>query len=227
MEFDLIVIGAGPGGYTAAIKAAQLGMKTAIVEKDEALGGTCLKVGCIPSKALLTSTELYYGARRHFGAHGISADGLSMDVGAMMKRKDGVVRKMARGIDFLMNKNGIERVAGLGRIAGPNEVEVTSDAGQQCLKAKRILIATGSRVAGLPFLEFDGETVLSSDDAVALGQAPVSMIVIGAGAIGLELGSVWARLGTAVTVVEFLPRIASTFDEEITQALQNCCRDRG
>ena len=227
MEFDLIVIGAGPGGYTAAIKAAQLGMKTAIVEKDEALGGTCLKVGCIPSKALLTSTELYYGARRHFGAHGISADGLSMDVGAMMKRKDGVVRKMARGIDFLMNKNGVERVAGLGRIAGPNEVEVTSDAGQQCLKAKRILIATGSRVAGLPFLEFDGETVLSSDDAVALGQAPVSMIVIGAGAIGLELGSVWARLGTAVTVVEFLPRIASTFDEEITQALQKLLQRQG
>ena len=202
-------------------------MKTAIVEKDEALGGTCLKVGCIPSKALLTSTELYYGARRHFGAHGISADGLSMDVGAMMKRKDGVVRKMARGIDFLMNKNGIERVAGLGRIAGPNEVEVTSDAGQQCLKAKRILIATGSRVAGLPFLEFDGETVLSSDDAVALGQAPVSMIVIGAGAIGLELGSVWARLGTAVTVVEFLPRIASTFDEDITQALQKLLQRQG
>ena len=227
MEFDLIVIGAGPGGYTAAIKAAQLGMKTAIVEKDETLGGTCLKVGCIPSKTLLTSTELYYGARRHFGAHGISADGLSMDVGAMMKRKDGVVRKMARGIDFLMNKNGIERVAGLGRIAGPNEVEVTSDAGQQCLKAKRILIATGSRVAGLPFLEFDGETVLSSDDAVALGQAPVSMIVIGAGAIGLELGSVWARLGTAVTVVEFLPRIASTFDEEITQALQKLLQRQG
>ena len=227
MEFDLIVIGAGPGGYTAAIKAAQLGMKTAIVEKDEALGGTCLKVGCIPSKALLTSTELYYGARRHFGAHGILADGLSMDVGAMMKRKDGVVRKMARGIDFLMNKNGIERVAGLGRIAGPNEVEVTSDAGQQCLKAKRILIATGSRVAGLPFLEFDGETVLSSDDAVALGQAPVSMIVIGAGAIGLELGSVWARLGTAVTVVEFLPRIASTFDEDITQALQKLLQRQG
>ena len=178
MEFDLIVIGAGPGGYTAAIKAAQLGMKTAIVEKDETLGGTCLKVGCIPSKALLTSTELYYGARRHFGAHGISADGLSMDVGAMMKRKDGVVRKMARGIDFLMNKNGIERVAGLGRIAGPTEVEVTSAAGQQCLKAKRILIATGSRVAGLPFLEFDGEMVLSSDDAVAGGEAAGGVICL-------------------------------------------------
>ena len=227
MEFDLIVIGAGPGGYTAAIKAAQLGMKTAIVEKDETLGGTCLKVGCIPSKALLSSSELFYGARKHFGSHGISADGLSMDVGAMMKRKDGVVRKMARGIDFLMNKNGIERVAGLGRIAGPNEVEVTSDAGQQCLKAKRILIATGSRVAGLPFLEFDGETVLSSDDAVALGQTPESMVVIGAGAIGLELGSVWARLGTAVTVVEVLPRIASTFDEDITQALQKLLQRQG
>ncbi len=227
MEFDLIVIGAGPGGYTAAIKAAQLGMKTAIVEKDKSLGGTCLKVGCIPSKALLTSTELYYGARRHFGAHGISADGLSMDVGAMMKRKDGVVRKMARGIDFLMNKNGIERVVGLGRIAGPNEVEVTNDDGGQKLKANRILIATGSRVAGLPFLEFDGETVLSSDDTVALGQAPESMIVIGAGAIGLELGSVWARLGTAVTVVEFLPRIASTFDEDITQALQKLLQRQG
>ena len=227
MEFDLIVIGAGPGGYTAAIRAAQLGMKTAIVEKGKTLGGTCLNVGCIPSKALLSSSELFYGARKHFGSHGISADGLSMDVGAMMKRKDGVVRKMARGIDFLMNKNGIERVAGLGRIAGPNEVEVTSDAGQQCLKAKRILIATGSRVAGLPFLEFDGETVLSSDDAVALGQAPVSMIVIGAGAIGLELGSVWARLGTAVTVVEFLPRIASTFDEDIAQALQKLLQRQG
>ncbi len=227
MEFDLIVIGAGPGGYTAAIRAAQLGMKTAIVEKGKTLGGTCLNVGCIPSKALLSSSELFYGARKHFGSHGISADGLSMDVGAMMKRKDGVVRKMARGIDFLMNKNGIERVAGLGRIAGPNEVEVTSDAGQQCLKAKRILIATGSRVAGLPFLEFDGETVLSSDDAVALGQAPVSMIVIGAGAIGLELGSVWARLGTAVTVVEFLPRIAATFDEDIAQALQKLLQRQG
>ena len=201
--------------------------KTAIVEKGKTLGGTCLNVGCIPSKALLSSTELFYGARKHFGSHGISADGLSMDVGAMMKRKDGVVRKMARGIDFLMNKNGIERVAGLGRIAGPNEVEVTSDAGQQCLKAKRILIATGSRVAGLPFLEFDGETVLSSDDAVALGQAPVSMIVIGGGAIGLELGSVWARLGTAVTVVELLPRIAATFDEDITQALQTLLQRQG
>ena len=227
MDFDLVVIGAGPGGYTAAIKAAQLGMKTAIVEKDQALGGTCLNVGCIPSKALLSSTELYREAQKHFGSHGISVDGLSMDVGAMMKRKDGVVRKMARGIDYLMNKNGIERVVGLGRIAGPNEVEVTDGKKKQSLKTKRILIATGSSVAGLPFLEIDGETILSSDHAIALGQAPESMVVIGGGAIGLELGSVWARLGTKVTVVEFLPRIAAMFDEDITQALQKLLQKQG
>ena len=227
MEFDLVVIGAGPGGYTAAIRAAQLGMTTVIVEKGKTLGGTCLNVGCIPSKALLSSTELYHEAQKQFAVHGISAEGLSMDVGKMMKRKDGVVRKMSRGVDFLMNKNGIERVVGLGRIAGPDEVEVTGDAGRQRLKAKRILIATGSRVAGLPFLEFDGETVLSSDDAIALGQAPESMAVIGGGAIGLELGSVWARLGTAVTVVELLPRIAATFDDDITQALQKLLQRQG
>ena len=227
MDFDLVVIGAGPGGYTAAIKAAQLGMKTAIVEKDQALGGTCLNVGCIPSKALLSSTELYREAQKHFGSHGISVDGLSMDVGAMMKRKDGVVRKMARGIDYLMNKNGIERVVGLGRIAGPNEVEVTDGKKKQSLKTKRILIATGSSVAGLPFLEIDGETILRSDHAIALGQAPESMVVIGGGAIGLELGSVWARLGTKVTVVEFLPRIAAMFDEDITQALQKLLQKQG
>ena len=227
MEFDLVVIGAGPGGYTAAIRATQLGMTTAIVEKGKTLGGTCLNVGCIPSKALLSSTELYHEAQKQFAVHGISAEGLSMDVGKMMKRKDGVVRKMSRGVDFLMNKNGIERVVGLGRIAGPDEVEVTGDAGRQRLKAKRILIATGSRVAGLPFLEFDGETVLSSDDAIALGQAPESMAVIGGGAIGLELGSVWARLGTAVTVVELLPRIAATFDDDITQALQKLLQRQG
>ena len=199
-NFDLVIIGAGPGGYTAAIKAAQLGLKTAIVEKDKNLGGTCLNVGCIPSKALLSSTELYHEAQKQFGSHGISVDGLSMDVSKMMKRKDRVVRKMARGVDYLMNKNGIERVVGLGRIAGPDEVEVTGDEGQQKLKAKRILIATGSRVAGLPFLEFDGETVLSSDDAVALGQAPKSMVVIGGGAIGGAIigGILGGRRGAAI-----------------------------
>ena len=227
MDFDLVVIGAGPGGYTAAIKAAQLGMKTAIVEKGKNLGGTCLNVGCIPSKALLSSSELYHEAQHGFKSHGIKAEGLSFDVAAMMKRKDGVVRKMARGIDYLMNKNGIEHVIGLGRIVGAGEVEVEQGDSTQTLKTKRILIATGSSVSGLPFLEFDGETVLSSDDAIALGQAPESMIVIGGGAIGLELGSVWARLGSKVTVVEFLPRIAAMFDEDITQALQKLLQKQG
>ena len=220
MEFDLVVIGAGPGGYTAAIKAAQLGMKTAIVEKGKNLGGTCLNVGCIPSKALLSSSELFHEAQHGFKSHGIKAEGVTMDVAAMMKRKNGVVRKMARGIDYLMNKNGIEHVSGSGRIVNAGEVEVTGGKAVRTLKTKRILIATGSSVSGLPFLEFDGETVLSSDHAIALGQAPESMIVIGGGAIGLEIGSVWARLGTKVTVVEFLPRIAAMFDEDITQALQ-------
>ena len=227
MEFDLVVIGAGPGGYTAAIKATQLGMKTAIVEKGKNLGGTCLNVGCIPSKALLSSSELFHEAQHGFKSHGIKAEGVTMDVAAMMKRKDGVVRKMARGIDYLMNKNGIEHVSGFGRIVNAGEVEVTGGEAARALKTKRILIATGSSVSGLPFLEFDGETVLSSDHAIALGQAPESMIVIGGGAIGLELGSVWARLGTKVTVVEFLPRIAAIFDEDITHALQKLLQKQG
>jgi len=227
MEFDLVVIGAGPGGYTAAIKAAQLGMKTAIVEKGKNLGGTCLNVGCIPSKALLSSSELFHEAQHGFKPHGIKAEGVTMDVAAMMKRKDGVVSKMARGIDYLMNKNGIEHVSGSGRIVNAGEVEVTGGEATRTLKTKRILIATGSSVSGLPFLEFDGETVLSSDHAIALGQAPESMLVIGGGAIGLELGSVWARLGTKVTVVEFLTRIAAIFDEDITQALQKLLQKQG
>ena len=222
-----MVIGAGPGGYTAAIKAAQLGMKTAIVEKEKNLGGTCLNVGCIPSKALLSSSELFHEAQHGFKSHGIKAEGVTMDVAAMMKRKDGVVRKMARGIDYLMNKNGIEHVSGFGRIVNAGEVEVTGGEAARTLKTKRILIATGSSVSGLPFLEFDGETVLSSDHAIALGQVPESMIVIGGGAIGLELGSVWARLGTKVTVVEFLPRIAAIFDEDITHALQKLLQKQG
>ena len=227
MEFDLVVIGAGPGGYTAAIKATQLGMKTAIVEKGKNLGGTCLNVGCIPSKALLSSSELFHEAQHGFKSHGIKAEGVTMDVAAMMKRKDGVVSKMARGIDYLMNKNGIEHVSGSGRIVNAGKVEVTGGEATRTLKTKRILIATGSSVSGLPFLEFDGETVLSSDHAIALGQAPESMIVIGGGAIGLELGSVWARLGTKVTVVEFLTRIAAIFDEDITQALQKLLQKQG
>ena len=227
MEFDLIVIGAGPGGYTAAIKAAQLGMKTAIIEKKKNLGGTCLNVGCIPSKALLSSSELYHQAKHQFGVHGINAEGLSVDVATMMKRKDGVIRKMARGIDYLIKKNNIEHFIGTGSIINSSEVEVDQGAQKKRLKTKRILIATGSKVSDLPFLDYDGSTVLSSDNAIALDQAPDSMIVIGGGAIGLELGSVWARLGTKVDVIESLPRIATIFDESVTQPLQELLQKQG
>ena len=227
MEFDLIVIGAGPGGYTAAIKAAQLGMKTAIIEKKKNLGGTCLNVGCIPSKALLSSSELYHQAKHQFGVHGINAEGLSVDVATMMKRKDGVIRKMARGIDYLIKKNNIEHFIGTGSIINSSEVEVDEGAQKKRLKTKRILIATGSKVSDLPFLDYDGSTVLSSDNAIALDQAPDSMIVIGGGAIGLELGSVWARLGTKVDIIESLPRIATIFDESVTQPLQELLQKQG
>lgn len=227
MEFDLIVIGAGPGGYTAAIKAAQLGMKTAIIEKKKNLGGTCLNVGCIPSKALLSSSELYHQAKHQFEVHGINAEGLSVDVATMMKRKDGVIRKMARGIDYLIKKNNIKHFIGTGSIINSSEVEVDEGAQKKRLKTKRILIATGSKVSDLPFLDYDGSTVLSSDNAIALDQAPDSMIVIGGGAIGLELGSVWARLGTKVDIIESLPRIATIFDESVTQPLQELLQKQG
>lgn len=227
MEFDLIIIGAGPGGYTAAIKAAQLGMKTAIIEKDKNLGGTCLNVGCIPSKALLSSSELYHQAKTNFATHGISTEELSLDVMAMMKRKDGVIRKMARGIDYLINKNNIEHFKGIGGIINSSEVEVIQGKEKKRLKSKRILIATGSKVSGLPFLDFDGTTVLNSDHAIALDHAPESMIVVGGGAIGLELGSVWARLGTKVDVIESLPRIAAIFDQDVTQPLQKLLQKQG
>lgn len=227
MEFDLIVIGAGPGGYTAAIKAAQLGIKTAIIEKENNLGGTCLNVGCIPSKALLSSSELYQQAKHHFKNHGIHSEGLSIDVEAMMKRKEGVIRKMARGIDYLIKKNNIEHFSGTGRIINSSEVEVDQGKEKKKLKTKRILIATGSRVSGLPFLDFDGNTVLSSDHAISLNQTPDSMVVIGGGAIGLELGSVWARLGTKVDIIESLPRIATIFDQDVTQPLQKLLQKQG
>lgn len=227
MEFDLIVIGAGPGGYTAAIKAAQLGIKTAIIEKENNLGGTCLNVGCIPSKALLSSSELYQQAKHHFKNHGIHSEGLSIDVEAMMKRKEGVIRKMARGIDYLIKKNNIEHFSGTGRIINSSEVEVDQGKQKKNLKTKRILIATGSKVSGLPFLDFDGNTVLSSDHAISLNQTPDSMVVIGGGAIGLELGSVWARLGTKVDIIESLPRIATIFDQDVTQPLQKLLQKQG
>jgi dihydrolipoamide dehydrogenase len=221
-DYQLVVIGSGPGGYVAAIRASQLGLKTAIVEKDKTLGGTCLNVGCIPSKALLASTEHLHFAKERFAVHGILAGEIKVDLGTMMKRKLDVVGKLTGGVAFLMKKNKIDVVKGLGRLIDGHTVEVTDDSGaKKTLKAENILLATGSVPIELPFLKFDGKKVISSDQGIALDKVPKKLLVIGAGAIGLELGSVWARLGAEVTVIEFLPRIAAIgFDPETSKILQ-------
>ncbi len=221
-DYQLVVIGSGPGGYIAAIRASQLGLKTAIVEKDKTLGGTCLNVGCIPSKALLASSEHLHFAQERFAAHGIIAKDIKLDLGAMMKRKGEVVGKLTSGVSYLMKKNKIEVVKGLGKLVDGNTVEVTDESGaKKTLKAQNIQLATGSVPVELPFLKFDGKKIISSDQGIALDKVPKSMLIIGAGAIGLELGSVWSRLGAEVTVVEFLPRIAAVgFDAETSKILQ-------
>ena len=226
-SFDLIVIGAGPGGYVAAIRGAQLGLSTALVEKDSNLGGTCLNVGCIPSKALLHSTELFHHLNSNGAEHGIVAKGLSVDLAALMKKKTSVVDQLRKGVSHLVNKRGIQVFKGHGTFGGDGKVSVTSGSSKTILSAKHILIATGSKVVELPFLPFDGKQILSSDHAISLDKIPKSLIVIGGGAIGLELGSVWSRLGTAVTVVEFLPKIAATFDDDISRQAQALFKKQG
>ena len=221
-DFQLVVIGSGPGGYVAAIRASQLGLKVAIVEKDATLGGTCLNVGCIPSKALLASTEHLHFARERFAAHGIIAKEIGVDLGAMMKRKLEVVGKLTGGVTYLMKKNKVEVVKGFGKLVDANTVSVTGEGGAtRTIKAQNIILATGSVAIELPFLKYDGKRVINSDQGIALEKVPKSMLVVGAGAIGLELGSVWKRLGAEVTVVEFLPRIAAVgFDPETSKILQ-------
>ncbi len=226
-SFDLIIIGSGPAGYIAAVRAAQLGLKTACIEKSKPLGGTCLNVGCIPSKALLASSEYFHFASHRFAAHGIVAKDLKIDLGAMMKRKLDVVSGLNKGIEFLFKKNNVTRYEGHGSLLGNGKVLITSPTGNQELEARNILLATGSSVIELPFLPFDGQQVVSSDHAIAFDKIPESLIVIGAGAIGLELGSVWARLGTKVSVVEFLPRIAATGDIELSTTLQRSLEKQG
>ena len=221
-DYQLVVIGSGPGGYVAAIRAAQLGLKTLIVEKDKTLGGTCLNVGCIPSKALLASTEYLHFAQHRFAAHGLITGEIKVDLAAMMKRKGEVVGKLTGGVAYLMKKNKIEVVQGLGRLVDGHTVEVTDANGaKKTLKSENILLATGSVPIELPFLKYDGKKVINSDQGIALEKVPTSMLVIGAGAIGLELGSVWRRLGAEVTIIEFLPRIAAVgFDPETSKILQ-------
>ncbi len=213
---DLVVIGGGPGGYVAAIRAAQLGMKAAVVEKEEKLGGTCLRVGCIPSKALLESSHKYEEAGHEFAQHGIHVGGVSFDLAAMMKRKDDVVATLAKGIEALLAKNKVARVRGTGRLAGPGRVEVTAGDGTlTALDALRVIVAVGSKSVVLPGIEVDGRLIGTSTEALAFDVVPGHLVVIGGGYIGLELGSVWRRLGSKVTVLEYSDRILTGLDGDI------------
>jgi len=225
-SFDLVVIGSGPGGYVAAIRAAQLGFKTACVEKYKILGGTCLNVGCIPSKALLDSSEHFENARKHFAAHGIQAQ-VTLDLPTMQKRKDTVVADLTRGVDFLFKKNKVTRFEGTGRIVSPTQVEVKGGSGAQTLTTKRILIATGSKPIALPGIAYDGKRIVHSTDALTLSEVPKRLLVVGAGAIGLELGSVWLRLGSEVTVLEFMDRPVAGMDKKSGELLRKALEKQG
>ena len=222
-EFDLVVIGGGPGGYVAAIRAAQLGMNTACVEMRGALGGTCLNVGCIPSKALLESSHHYEEAKTHFAEHGIKAT-VSLDLATMLARKDKVVLDLTKGIEGLFKKNKVTYIKGKGTLKSATEVLVD---GKEVIKTKRILIATGSEVMPLPGVAVDEKKIVSSTGALELSQVPAHLVVVGGGVIGLELGSVWRRLGSKVTVVEFLDRIAGPMDAEVAKQFQRTLEKQG
>ncbi|SRR5579883_1914430 len=227
-QFDLVVIGAGPGGYVAAIRAAQLGMKVACVEKSRTLGGTCLNVGCIPSKAMLDSSELFHLAKERFKKHGIQFEALKLDLPALLARKDEVVKGLTDGVRYLFRKNKIEPVFGTARVSSPQSVHVElNEGGSADLQTGHILLATGSEPAGLPFLPFDGRTVVDSTGALSFDRVPDHLIVVGAGYIGLELGSVWRRLGARVTVLEFLPRIVPAADQELGELLKRSLTKQG
>jgi dihydrolipoamide dehydrogenase len=222
-SFDLVVIGAGPGGYVCAIRAAQLGMKVACVEKRGTLGGTCLNVGCIPSKALLQASEKFHEAGHGLAAFGVKVAGVELDLKAMMAHKDKVVDANVKGVEFLFKKNKVEWVKGAARIAGPGKVVV----GDRTLETRNIVVATGSEVAPLRGIEIDEQRILSSTGALALPEVPKSMVVIGGGYIGLEMASVWQRLGAKVTVVEFLDRILPGMDGEVSKQMQRVMAKQG
>ncbi len=227
-RYDLIVIGAGPGGYVAAIRAAQLGSKVACVEKSPSLGGTCLNVGCIPSKALLDSSELYVQAKSKLDRHGIRIGDLQLDLTKMMERKTRVVKGLTDGVGFLLKKNKITRIQGTARLVGQGRVVVQQpDKDSATLEANAVLLATGSEPVPLPNLAFNGTTIVNSTEALAFESIPGRLIVIGAGYIGLEMGSVWSRLGSKVVVLEFLPRIVPTMDAEIAALLQKILTKQG
>ena len=239
-QFDLIIIGAGPGGYVSAIRAAQLGMKVVVVEKRAELGGVCLNEGCIPSKALLDSSELFALARDKFALHGIGIDPPRLNLDVMMRRKDDVVKKLTDGIAYLFKKNGIEHINAAARVAGRNadglhQVEVipaavptaTETSQRMILVAARVLLATGSEAATLPGIPFDGQTVVSAREALSFDRLPERLVIAGGGYIGLEMGSVWRRLGSTVTVIEMLPNILPTMDRQAADTLYRSLRKQG
>ena len=201
--YDVVIIGGGPGGYNCAIRAGQLGLKVACVEKNDTLGGTCLNVGCIPSKALLHASEYYEAAQNDFAGMGIKLSGLELDLKAMMAQKADAVDGLTKGVAFLLKKNKVDHIQGFGKIKGPGEVEVDG----KVLKTKHIVIATGSEPSTLPGIEIDEKKIVSNTGALSLTEVPKKLVLIGAGVIGLEMGSVWSRLGAEVTVVEYLDRI--------------------
>lgn len=224
-QYDLVVVGAGPAGYVAAIRAAQLGLSAAVVEKEAALGGTCLRVGCIPSKALLESSERYASALRDLAAHGVRVKGVELDLEAMMRRKESIVAGLARGVGSLVRQAGTARYRGRARIAGKGLVRVDEEGVE--IEGRHVLIATGSRPAPLEGVALDGDRVGTSTEALAWTEVPERLVVIGAGFIGLELGSVWARLGSRVTVIDVLDRILPGMDSEIAEAAREAFEAQG
>jgi dihydrolipoamide dehydrogenase len=226
-QHDLVVIGAGPGGYVAAIRAAQLGLNVGVIEQEPVLGGTCLRVGCIPSKALLESSELYTEARQSFARHGIVLASVELDLKAMLRRKEQIVNGLTKGVESLFKKNKITRYLGHGKINGPGAVSVQAKEGTIDLTAKNILIATGSKPSSLPGIQMDRERVVTSTEALSFADVPKRLILIGAGYIGLELGSVWNRLGSKVIVLEYLNRILPGMDSEIAGDAQKVFEKQG
>lgn len=228
MQYDVVVIGSGPGGYVAAIRCGQLGLKTAIIEKYNTLGGTCLNVGCIPSKALLDSSEHYHNANKHFSEHGINLSNLKVDLKQMIKRKNEVVVQTTGGITFLMKKNKVTTYQGVGSFVDKNTIKITKDDNTtEEITAKNVIIATGSKPASLPSIKIDKKRIITSTEALNLTEVPKKLILIGGGVIGLELGSVYARLGAKVTVLEYLDSIIPTMDKGLGKELQKSLKGLG
>jgi dihydrolipoamide dehydrogenase len=229
-KFDITVIGSGPAGYVAAIKSAHLGFKTALIEKNANLGGTCLNVGCIPSKALLHSSEIYHTLNHNASKHGIESSNLSVDIKTMMQKKDKTVQQLRSGIEHLMKKNKIKVFRGTASFKSASELSINKDSDDketETIKSEKIIIATGSSPKEIPNLPIDGEHIVTSDQAIAFTEIPKKLAVVGAGAIGLELGSVWSRLGAKVDVIEFLPQILAGYDKDIADQSQKIFKKQG